>query len=93
MSDLTMDQILDALDRSHQRATYGAVAALLGKSPRTLMEGRERDQRHSWVVSRASGEPTGYVPTLLHPALRERGEVLGSKDALVRWLQSAAVVQ
>ena len=89
MSDFTMDQILDALDRSHQRATYGAVAAVLDRPPRTLMQGRERDQRHSWVVSRANGEPTGYQPAQLHPALRERAEVLDNKEALTQWLKSA----
>jgi hypothetical protein len=88
MSDFTMDQILDALDRSHQRATYGAVAAVLDRPPRTLMQGRERDQRHSWVVSRKNGEPTGYEPALMHPALREREKVIDSKDELAHWLQS-----
>jgi hypothetical protein len=91
MSDFTMDQILDALDRSHQRATYGAVAAVLDRAPRTLMQGRDRDQRHSWVVSRRNGEPTGYDPALMHPALRERTEVLDNKEELARWLQSATV--
>ena len=91
MTDLTMDQILDALDRSHQRATYGAVAALLGKAPRTLMQGRSRDQRHSWVVRRQSGEPTGYEPTQMHPSLRERDRVLDTKEGLAEWLQSAVV--
>ena len=91
MSELTMDQILDALDRSHQRATYGAVASLLGKAPRTLMQGRERDQRHSWVVSRQTGEPTGYHPDQMHPSLREHDQVLDTREALADWLQSAAV--
>jgi hypothetical protein len=91
MSAMTMDQILDALHHNHQRATYGAVAALLGKPPRTLMQGRERDQRHSWVVSRKNGEPTGYQPDLMHPSLRERDQVLDTKEALARWLASAAV--
>jgi hypothetical protein len=89
MSDFTMDQILDALDRRHQRATYGAVAAVLNRPPRTLMQGRERDQRHSWVVSRANGEPTGYQPAQLHPALRERADVRDNKEALTQWLKSA----
>jgi hypothetical protein len=88
MSDLTIDQILDALDRSHQRATYGAVAAVLDRAPRTLMKGRERDQRHSWIVSRATGEPTGYQPAQVHPSLKERTEVIGSKDELAQWLQA-----
>ena len=88
---MTMDQILDALHHNHQRATYGAVAALLGKPPRTLMQGRERDQRHSWVVSRKNGEPTGYHPELVHPALREKERVIDTKEDLARWL--AAVTQ
>jgi hypothetical protein len=93
MSDFTMDQILDALDQSHQRATYGAVAAVLDRQPRTLMQGRERDQRHSWVVSRRNGEPTGYQPADIHPALRERPDVLDTKDGLAHWLKSTLTVQ
>jgi len=91
MSDLTIDQILDALDRAHQRATYGAVAALLGTSPRTLMQGRGRDQRHSWVVSRKSGEPTGYSPDQIHPDLRANPEIFETKEDLARWLEGALV--
>ena len=91
MSDLTIDQILDALDRGHQRATYGAVAALLGTSPRTLMQGRGRDQRHSWVVSRRSGEPTGYAADQIHPDLRANPEIFESKEELARWLEGALV--
>jgi hypothetical protein len=94
MNELTMDQILDALDSGHQRATYGAVAAILGKSPRTLMQGCERDQRHSWVVSRKNGEPTGYGADQVHPDLREHTEVFETKEDLGRWLSSrAALVQ
>jgi hypothetical protein len=89
MSDFTIDKILDALDQGHQRATYGAVAAMLDREPRTLMQGRERDQRHSWVVSRKNGEPTGYDPSLVHPALRERPQVIDSKEELKLWLESA----
>lgn len=90
MSELTMDQILDALDRGHQRATYGAVAAVLSRSPRVLMQGRERDQRHSWVVRRESGEPTGYEPPQIHPDLHERGDVLETREQLMGWLNSSS---
>ena len=91
MTELTMDQILDALHSGHQRATYGAVASLLGKSPRTLMQGRDRDQRHSWVVSRKNGEPTGYAADQVHPDLRENAEVFERKEELERWLESREV--
>jgi len=90
MPELTIDEILDALDHGRQRATYGAVAALLGTSPRTLMAGRQRDQRHSWVVSRKSGEPTGYTPEQIHPELREKPEIFETKEALEQYLGARA---
>jgi len=89
MPNPTIDEILNALDRGRQRATYGAVAALLGTSPRTLMQGRQRDQRHSWVVSRRSGEPTGYAPEQIHPNLRDRPEIFASKEELAQYLATA----
>ena len=90
MSNQRLDQILDALHRNHQRASYGAVAAVIGAAPRTLMKGRERDQRHSWVVSRKSGEPTGYEPEQMHPALKDSARVIEARDELERWLAAVA---
>ncbi len=91
MPEFTMDQILDALDQHHQRATYSAVAALLDRQPRTLMQGRDRNPRSSWIVSRKNGEPTGYTTDDVHPSLRERDVVIDSKEELTRWL--SAVIQ
>ena len=85
-----MDRIIDALDRHNQRATYGAVAAVVQSSPRTLMTGRERDQRHSWIVSRQTGQPTGYAPELLHPNLTQSERVIETRVELERWLEQFA---
>lgn len=82
-----MDDILDSLDQARQRATYGAVAAIVGASPRTLMAGRERDRRHSWVVSRKSGQPTGYETEQLHPELMRSERVIETREELERWLE------
>jgi hypothetical protein len=90
MTDDRMDQILDALDRARQRATYGAVAAAIGAAPRTLMSGRERDQRHSWVVSRKNGQPTGYEAEQLHPDLMRSERVIETREELEKWLVSQA---
>ena len=91
-----LDQIIDVLDRRQQRATYGAVASLLGTAPRTLMSGRDRDQRHSWVVSRKNGQPTGYESEQVHPALMVSERVIESREELEKWLEalgeSAAVM-
>ena len=84
----TLDQILDALHLARQRATYGAVAGTLGAAPRTLMKSRERDQRHSWVVSRKTGLPTGYEPEQQHPELLLNDRVIESRDEMASWLQA-----
>ena len=81
-----MDEILDTLQQARQRATYGAVAAIVGSSPRTLMAGRERDQRHSWVVSRKNGQPTGYEADQMHPELMCSERVIETREELERWL-------
>ena len=82
----TLDEILEQLDQHHQRATYGAVAAVVGQAPRSLMKGRPRAPHSSWVVSSQSSLPTGYTDEEKHPALEERGDVLNTREALLNWL-------
>lgn len=82
----TFESVLDVLERFHQRATYGAVAGVVDSSPRSLMTGRPRDLRHSWVVSRQNGQPTGYPSDQIDPALESRERILGSPDELRGWL-------
>lgn len=91
MAAATMDQILDALNSAHQRATYGAVAAIVGVSPRALMKGRERSPRHSWIVNLKSGLPTDYAAELVHPDLTANDTILKSGDDLGPWLASRGV--
>ena len=91
MAAATMDQILDALDTANQRATYGAVAAVVGVSPRALMAGRERNQRHSWIVNLRTGLPTDYAAELVHPALTANAIVLKTMEELVEWLDARGV--
>ena len=82
----TIDSIVDQLDRFHQRATYGAVAAVVNRSPRNLMDKRSRGPRDSWVVSRQSGMPSGYEPEQLHPDIKSRDTVISTREALESWL-------
>ena len=91
MATEKLDQILDALNAHRQRATYGAVAAVIGAAPRTLMSGRDRDPRHSWVVSRKTGQPTGYEGEQIHPELLTEAHVIESCDELEKWLATASV--
>ena len=82
----SLDRILDALDHYRQRATYGAVAGLVGRIARSLMQGRPRDARHSWVVRKADGRPTGYAPSECHPELATRSRVIATAADLRAWL-------
>jgi hypothetical protein len=85
---ISLDGILDLLGKHHQRATYGAVASLLGKSPRALLQGRKRDWRHSWIVNKTTGLPSEYPAGMVHPSIREREEVLDSAEDLKAWLEN-----
>ena len=84
----SIDTIAGQLDRFRQRATYGAVAAVLNRSPRNLMSGRTRSQRDSWIVSNKDGMPTGYEPDQVHPEIKSREQILRSADDLGTWLDS-----
>jgi len=88
IAEHTLHSILDELDRFHQRATYGAVAAVVNSSPRSLMTGRTRDTRSSWIVSRKDGLPTGYEAGHTHPDIAARDEILGTPEALRKWLDN-----
>jgi hypothetical protein len=89
MTDQAFDDIVDLLDRHRQRATYGAVSSVIGRRPRSLMGGRPRDHRHSWIVNRLTGLPTGYEPDDMHPELLSRPEVLHTSQQLEDWLRDA----
>jgi len=86
MTARTRDTIVELLDRFHQRATYGALAGVLGKAPRSVMQGLPRNRRPSWVVNQDSGEPSEYHKLQQHPALKERDSVLMSPAELTAWL-------
>jgi hypothetical protein len=81
-----VDSILEQLGRFRQRATYGAVAGVVDTAPRSLMIGRERDQKSCWIVSRQTSLPTGYTPEQTHPEIGARDRVLSSPEELRVWL-------
>jgi hypothetical protein len=83
-----LDDILSALNSHQQRATYSAVAALVGETPRRLMRGKPRAPDHSWIVSKATGRPTGYAETDVHPGLTANEKVLATREELSDWLSS-----
>jgi len=84
----SIDSIVEELERFHQRATYGAVAALLNRAPRNLMQGRSRGVRDSWIVSGGTGLPTGYTPEQMDPDITSRETILRSAPDLAAWVEN-----
>jgi hypothetical protein len=83
---LTLDDIVERLERHRQRATYGAVAGLLGRQPLTLFNGYPFSPRNSWVVASGNGRPTNYHPSQFHPDLFRNSHVIRSSEELRAWL-------
>lgn len=84
LSDL--DGALETLELQRQRATYDAVAGVVGSTPQNVMKGRPRTPQNSWVVNKDTLMPTGYSTEEKHPELEARGEVIKTADKLRKWL-------
>jgi hypothetical protein len=66
-----LEEIIRFLNAKQLRATYGAVAKVLGVVARSM--GARLGPRRvdvSWIVNAKSGLPTGYAERELHPSLR-----------------------
>lgn len=87
-SSITIDQVIEQLARHRHRATYGAVAGVVGGLARSVMGRHPRTQRNSWVVSASTGLPTAYLPQDIDPQLLSQSHVINSADALREWLEA-----
>ena len=83
-------QILDALNAARVRATYGAVAQVLGIHPLSVAKhlGVRRPEA-SWVVSARSGLPSGYAASERHDNLLDNSKIIRTGDELGRLLDIA----
>jgi hypothetical protein len=78
-----LQEILQFLNECELRATYGAVAELLGVIPRrmgALLGGRR--PYASWVVNAGDGWPTGYSADEVHQHLLRSAEIIDSGATL-----------
>src|SRR5262249_27637835 len=76
LASVTLEEILRFLNDTKVRATYGAVAEVLGVVPRSMSArlGPHRPEA-SWIVSGENGLPTDYSEDEWHPELLSRGEI------------------
>ena len=85
----TLDEILKVLEQNTQRATYGAVAGVVGGIALGVMRGRPKTPRNSWVVAKGNGLPTGYYEDEAHPLLFSKAYVIADGDELWAWLDES----
>src|SRR5687767_10992837 len=85
--DPLLEETLQFLNSTRMRATYGAVAQLLGVEPISMGArlGPHRPEA-SWIVSAESGLPTGYGPNETHPDLLSNPDILREGTDLLQRL-------
>ena len=87
MSDASLAEIVRFLNHHRVRATYGAVAEVLGVIPRSIgARLGTRGIEASWVVNAATGLPTDYEEREKHPALTRSTELITSGRELMKRL-------
>jgi len=83
---LSLEDVVDFLDQRQLRATYGAVAEVVGRPATFLMTGIPRGPRYSWIVNQKTLLPTGYAAEECHPALTKKSFVLKTGEELRTWM-------
>src|SRR5262249_20481764 len=83
--DAALVRFVDFLNRKKTRATYEAIADAAEVSPRSVgaLLG-EKCPRASWVVNKATGEPTGYAEHQKDPDLHRNSEIIMTGAELIR---------
>ena len=83
---LSLEDVVDFLNRRELRATYGAVAEVVGRPATFLMSGIPRAPRYSWIVNQKTLVPTGYTEEERHPALTTKSFVIRTGAELRSWM-------
>ena len=83
---LTLEEILDVLERHHQRATFGTVGGILERDPESLFKGYARTPRTAWVVNKATELPTGTKAGDYPPGLLKKERIIDTPEELRLWL-------
>ena len=83
-----LKDVVSLLCKHSQRATYSAVGGLVGLPARSVMFGQPKTPANSFVVSKKSGDPTGYAPSECHATLKSHAMVISSSAGLATWLHA-----
>ena len=85
---VSIQKVLECLNREKVRCTYGAVADVIGGIPlgvsRQLVPKRPWA---SWVVNKRTGDPTSYTEDQKHPDLYRKKHVITTGEELVQCMK------
>ena len=88
---MSLHLILDCLNRERIRCTYSAVADVIGGAARGVGQRLEaKGPRNSWIVNKATGEPTGYYDSQKHPDLHRNPRIITTGEELRELLKRSA---
>lgn len=80
---VSIQKVLECLNREKVRCTYQAVADVIGGVPRGVSRQLEpRCPWASWVVNKRTGHPTGYTEDQKHPDLYRKSHIIKTGDEL-----------
>ncbi len=85
---MTREEIIERFAKNRQRATYGALAGLIGRQAIGVMIGLPKDKKNSWIVAKKNGLPTGYKTEDIDSRLAASRKVIDSSDELAAWLKN-----
>ena len=82
-----LSEVIAKLAQHSQRATYGAVGAVVGLPAQSVMHGQTVCPLNSWVVSKETGLPSGYGPGECAPGLPKGLPPISTGQELAAWLR------
>jgi hypothetical protein len=89
---MNLSSLLANLHKHGQRATYGAVAGVVGGAPRSVMHGQLKAPENCWVVAKKDGKPTGYSLDEYDRRLLSSPKPIETPQALIEWLRNHPVL-
>ena len=85
---ISLDELVDCLEKHGRRATYGAVGEIVGMPARSVMHGRPKTAKNSWVVAKRDGKPSGYDFEQLDPRLASSPHPFSTSQEVLTWIKS-----
>ena len=85
---MNLDELVDCLEKHGRRATYGAVGEIVGLPARSVMHGRLKMAKNSWVVAKRGGKPSGYDFEQLDPRLASSPQPFSTSQEVLTWIKS-----